>query len=153
MPQRSGEDRVMVAGQRGSILAGVLAMSMVMSLSAAGLLLVAANSRNDEDMAFRRAGCYLDAESGLMLGAAWLKIKGTGYISQNQGWGGNLKTFPAILLDNKSVVTVKITDNNTSKTLTSNAVNGTESAQFSWDIGVDNTVNPPAITLKNWRTP
>jgi hypothetical protein len=143
----------MVAGQRGSILAGVVALSMVMSLSAASLLLVASNSRNDEDMAFRRAGCYLDAESGLMLGAAWLKKKGFKFISENQGWGGNLKTLPPIDLDNNSSVTLKIIDNTTSKTLTSRAVNGTESAQFSWDIGVDNTVTPTTLTLTNWRSP
>lgn len=93
-----------MVGERGSILAGVMGISIVMALAAGGLLIIASNSSNDEDMAFRRAGCYLDAESGLMMGVAWLKNyqnpdSKTAISTLQTSWAGGVKT-----LDRKSVV-------------------------------------------------
>jgi hypothetical protein len=127
---------------------------MVMSLGAGALLLVASNSQNEEDSAFRRMGCSLDAESGVMMGAAWLRAKGAYFITHGQGWEDNRMALPVLAeLDNHSRVAVSIIDNGTSKTVVSRAFNGPESMQFSWDISTTETGANPKLDLKKWRSP
>lgn len=149
--------------ERGSILAGVLGISIVMAMAAGSLLIVASNSANDEDRAFLRARCYLDAESGLMTGVAWLRNNqnpdSKTVIETNQTWTANTKILLTdVLFENNSLVTVTLTDHSSYKTVTAKAVQGSEMAQFSWDVGID--VTPPAgtntapkLSLKDWRSP
>jgi hypothetical protein len=152
-----------MVGQRGSILVAVLALSIALSMAAASLMLVAGNSRNDEDLAFRRRGCYLDAESGLMMGVEWLRVNSNAaFITGSRGWTGNTLTlFADQTFDNNSLVTVTVTDLAPAappKTVTARAVNGSEVVQVSWDVDVDagggNAGDGyPKLTLKNWRSP
>ncbi len=156
--------------QRGSVLAGVIGISMVMSMAAGGLLVVASNSRNDEDMVFRRAGCYLDAESALITGAAWLRnhdADSRAFINTNQGWPSNTKILINNLeFENKSFVTLTIVDNapfpgsvaattSSMKILTALATHGSESVQFTWDVGTASTGpnSQPDLSLTKWRSP
>lgn len=151
-----------MVGQRGSILVAVLGLSIALSMAAASLMLVAGNSKNDEDLAFRRRGCYLDAESGLLMGVAWLRVNNAAFITGARGWTGNAQTlFTDQTFDNKSTVTVTVTDNVPSlppKTVTARAVNGSETVQLSWDVDVDAVSGNasdghPKVKLTNWRTP
>lgn len=148
-----------MVNQRGSVLVGVLGISIVLTMAAGSLLMVAANSRSDEDQAFQRAACYLDAESGLQMGAEWLRTyqgatNADDIIKTNQGWAGKV-LVPGTVFENGSAVTVTVSDMAGGKTLTSRAVRGTEAAQFSWDVGVDagGTLARPNLALKNWRSP
>jgi hypothetical protein len=156
---------VMPTEQRGSILVGVLGTTTLLSMAAGGLLLVAANSRNEEDLAFRRTGCYYDAESGLMMAASWLKAHDSSFIaSKHDAWGAGKDTsFHSLLLDNGATVSITIRDNTAydpndkTKTIIAKAVNGSETVQFSWDIGAaDNKFQggkpTPTLTLQNWRS-
>ncbi len=152
----------MVSGQRGSILAGVIGITTLLSLAAAGLLLVAANSRNEEEMAFKRVGCYYDAESGLMMGVGWLRKKGSVFITGYRGWNGDSVVFVLPQpLENGSSVVVVIKDLAATaippaptKTVVSRATAGSETIRLSWDIGVDPANTDPAnplLTLNKWR--
>lgn len=157
-------------GQKGSLMVIVLAFSIVLVLAAGSLVLVVGNSRGDEDGAYKRVGCFNDAESGLLIGVGWLRNSpgSRTLITTDQFWPGNamvlFSDFPA---DNGSLVTVTIIDNvpggAPTKTVVSRAVSGTETTQLSWDIGAATTGGPandgtatdglPIMTLTKWRTP
>jgi hypothetical protein len=148
--------------QRGSVLVGVIGITTMLSVAAAGLMLVAANSRTEEDMAFKRAKCYYDAESGLMLGLGWLRKQGRDFIANEQPWGGvdSLVFNLPQPLENGSSVQIVIKDlagaaasPNPTKTVLSMAVIGSETIRFAWDVGVEPTADPvkPRLILKKWR--
>jgi Tfp pilus assembly protein PilX len=158
--------------QQGSVLVTVLGLSIALSLAAGSLLLVAANSQNTEDMAFQRQRCFNDAESGLMLGAAWLKrvpSNGT-VITTDQHWtgpGNTLTLFNNFPMDNGSSLTLTLRDNvpngQQTKTIVSKAVLGDVNFQLSWDVWAATTGGPSnngidadgtnLLTLKNRRPP
>lgn len=150
--------------EQGSVLVTVLGLSIAMSLAAGSILLVAGNAQNDEDQEFLRQRCFNDAESGLMIGAAWMKYRANArtFITTNQGWTGNATTlFADSLYENGSRVTVTLSDNTQNgqptKTVSSRAVLGTLSLQFSWDIGASTDNDPsdgsPILSMANWRAP
>jgi hypothetical protein len=60
-------------GQRGSILIGVLAMSLIMTVAAGGMMFVAANSGNDEQGSAENLTLHYTAESGIYLGLKWIR--------------------------------------------------------------------------------
>lgn len=118
--------------------------------------MVAANTRNEEDGVFRRTGCYLDAESGLMMGAEWLRMQGAAFITQHRNWDGDSIFFSPLTLENGSSVVIVIKDlapGTPAKTVVSRAMKGTDIIQFSWEIGAANTSTPPTLSLNNWRSP
>jgi hypothetical protein len=144
-------------GEQGSVLVAVLGLSIVMSMAAASLILVAGNSRNDEDNALQRLRCRYDAESGLLMGARWLRNHPNYdlFITQNQGWVPTdyrmVYQFP---LDNGAFVTVSVLDSGRAsppgfKVVTSIARLGTDSVRLSWDIGYDATATK--MTMSRWR--
>ena len=145
--------------QRGSILVAVVGLTTMLSMAAAALLLVAANSRNDEDLAFRRIGCQYDAESGLMLGMGWLRQNGAAFIKGNRSeWASGKHTFPSLTLENGSLVTITIEDNSatdpmdTTKTVVSQAVlAGIDSVKCFLTVAAADTDSPPKLTLTKWR--
>ncbi|MEO7423967.1 MAG: hypothetical protein ABI036_02205 [Fibrobacteria bacterium] len=145
-------------GEQGSVLVAVLGLSIIMSMAAASLILVAGNSRNDEDNTLQRLRCRYDAESGLMLGAGWLRNRpnhGT-FITLNNGWvPTDYKMIYWYTLDNGSWVTVSVLDSGRAgsppgfKVVTSIAKLGTDSVRLSWDIGYDATA--AKMTMSRWR--
>jgi len=62
--------------QRGSILIGVLAMSLIMTVAAGGLLFVASNSGNDEQRSAEDVTLHYAAESAIYLGLRWIRYHG-----------------------------------------------------------------------------
>jgi hypothetical protein len=58
---------------RGSTLVGVLALSIIMGIAAAGFIQVAANVVDNENMSMRECKAFASAESGVWLAARWLK--------------------------------------------------------------------------------
>lgn len=62
-----------VKNRSGSSLVGVVILSIVMSFTATGLLIVASNGMQDEAIFYDNDRAFLAAESGLYMGAAWLK--------------------------------------------------------------------------------
>lgn len=142
----------MVKAEKGSILASVIGIGVILSLSAAGFLFLAANSRSEEDNAFRRAGCQYDAESGLMLGAGWLREHDSVYIATNQGWSDT--ALSPTQLDNGCIVTISIYDNSTTaktKTVVSRAIKGSIAVKVSWEIGAADKNAKPTLTMTNWK--
>lgn len=154
-------------GQKGSILIMVLAFSIVLAMAAGSLLLVAGNATSDEDAAFRRLRCANDAESGLMVGVGWLRIRDSvaAMIEVDQtSWpvDGFVLTLPNATFENGSQVTITIVDNvpvappNPPKTVISRAVLDGVIVQFSWDVGIDTIYPPgppPPLKLTNFRSP
>lgn len=67
-------------GQAGSILVGVIALSLVMTVAAAGFLYLAANTDRDELDTLRSTQRFNAAETGLVMGMAWLRAKSQVYI-------------------------------------------------------------------------
>lgn len=72
MPQLG---RLVMKGQRGSVLAGIVALSSIMTLAATGLILVASNVTSVESEALRSYQAFNSAESGRALGVRWLREK------------------------------------------------------------------------------
>lgn len=67
-------------GQAGSVLVGVMALCLVMTIAASGFLLLASNSDKDELESLRSTQRFNAAESGLLMGMAWLRAKSQVYI-------------------------------------------------------------------------
>lgn len=164
MPKRT---QLRLVSQQGSIMVLVMGFSILLSMAAASLLLVAGNSGNDEDIAFNRLRCANDAESGLMIGVGWLRNSAGSAVLINTKqdlWpvGGQV-LFSNVPFENGSHVTVTIVDNapaafpNAPKTVVSQAVRGSETVQFSWDVDTLETnipnVVPPRLKVTNWRSP
>ncbi|HKP98557.1 MAG TPA: hypothetical protein VJ385_22695 [Fibrobacteria bacterium] len=154
--------------QKGSILVAVLGFSVILSMAAASLMIVAGNARNDEDNSYFRMQCFNDAESGLMMGVGWLRNQADAkaFITGNQGWAGATQIIiPGQTFENGSVVTVTVVDNfpAPTKTVISLAVKGSATYQASWDVGAPDVGGPANdgiatdglryLSLTNWRSP
>lgn len=59
--------------QRGSILAGTIALCLVLSAGAAGVLAVAGAWNSQRTAGFDRLKLMLAAESGILIGARWMR--------------------------------------------------------------------------------
>ena len=59
--------------EKGSVLVGVLAISIVMTLAAGGFILVAGNSSKDIQVSESDLSLHYAAESGANLGVAWIR--------------------------------------------------------------------------------
>jgi len=150
-----------LAGQKGSLMVIVLGFSIILSMAAASLMLTASNSRNDEDITFRRMACFNDAESGLMIGVGWLRNNqnpnSTAFIQTDQlGWpGDSLILQSGVQYDNRSLVTVTVYNNlgASTKTVKSQAISGTDTVRISWNVGIGagGAPNAPTLVLQNWQ--
>jgi hypothetical protein len=135
--------------------------------------LVAGASQNEEISTWQRLRCSNDAESGLMLGTAWLRYStpagslDPSKIQNPQGWAGNHQNlYTSRAFDNQCLVTVNVQDNAAlglpppagPKRVIATATGGGESVQMSWDVTVapgpalasDNRL---AVTITNWTSP
>lgn len=56
----------------GSALVGVAALAIVLSIAAAGLIMVATSASRNETLALNDTRAFLAAESGMLLGAKWI---------------------------------------------------------------------------------
>ncbi len=63
----------MMRGQRGSVLAGVIALSLVMTLAAAGLITMSANTSIAEISSGADLQLHYAAEAGALLGVCWAR--------------------------------------------------------------------------------
>ncbi len=139
--------------QRGSVLATVIGMAAILSISAAGFLFLAANSRSEEDIAFQRARCEYDAESGLRLGAGCLRKHDSIYIADNQGWMDT--SMAPIRLDNGCTVNISIHDNSATvktKTIISRAAGGSQGVRLAWENPAVNKDPDPPLVMTGWKT-
>lgn len=62
-----------MSGQRGSALVGTIALSLVLTISAAGFILVTGNGQGTEKEGLNELQLFNAAESGLLMGARWLR--------------------------------------------------------------------------------
>jgi hypothetical protein len=153
--------------QRGSILVTVIGLSILLVMGASTLLLVAGSAQNEESSTWQRVRCSNDAESGLMLGTAWLRVRAgnsVNPIQNNQGWPGNLQSlYVSRAFDNQCLVTVNVKDNAPAvapagpKRVIATAVGGGETVQMSWDVtapgGPLASDGRVGVTVTNWSSP
>lgn len=59
-------------GSSGSALVGVAALAIILSIGAAGLIMVVTSASRNETIALNDTRAFLAAESGLLLGAKWI---------------------------------------------------------------------------------
>ena len=62
-------------GPEGSALVGAVALSFIMSIIALGFVQISASGVNHEQMALENEKAFQAAESGLLLGAKWLRMQ------------------------------------------------------------------------------
>jgi hypothetical protein len=67
MPRQS------LKNQKGSILVGVILLSLAMTIAAAGFLLYVSNGSKDMDLAAQDIALHNAAESGMLMGVRWLR--------------------------------------------------------------------------------
>ncbi len=67
MPRQS------LKNQKGSILVGVILLSLAMTIAAAGFLLYVSNGSKDTDQAVQDMALYNAAESGMLMGVRWMR--------------------------------------------------------------------------------
>ncbi len=80
--------RRFINNQRGSILVGVLALSLAMTIVAGGYLLVVANGNKDAELATKDLGLYYSADAGLLRGVRWMRSQNPTYFGPS--WTSNL---------------------------------------------------------------
>jgi hypothetical protein len=138
--------------QRGSTLAGVLALSTIMLTAAGGLLLIEANVGNDEANAWDESRLLYGAESGIMMGARWIRVGTASDI--NSMAVGTLPITPEPdhwTTDDLVKVIVVVENDGTVKRLRSKATLGKDTAQITWDISSASGAAPLTLSMTNWK--
>jgi hypothetical protein len=75
--------------QRGSVLVGVVALSLAMSVAAGGLILLSGNAAKDNQMSTENLSLHYAAESGMYLGVNWMRLHPRGEMISST-WVGPL---------------------------------------------------------------
>ena len=125
-----------VKGERGSVLVGVIALSTIMLTAAGGLLLVESVAGNYEDDSWNESRLRYGAESGIMMGSAWLRAGPASFINDMPANA----TFPITptpgnwITEDLVQVIVVVENDGAVKRLRSRATMGSETVQITWDI-------------------
>jgi hypothetical protein len=72
-------------GQRGSVLVGVIALSLAMTLAAGGLMVMSINTAKDESGSATDIQLHYAAESAMHMAAYWLKYSAADDL-ENRNW-------------------------------------------------------------------
>lgn len=65
--------------QSGSVLAGIVAMTLIISIAGSSLLLLTANVSNDETDQLEKTKLQYASESGVLMGVRWLRNQNVSY--------------------------------------------------------------------------
>jgi hypothetical protein len=130
---------------RGSILVGAVAVAILTAIAGMGFLMVSVNSINNETAAFEKEKAFQAAESGVWIGARWLREPTNNFLTTANGV--TLNPFGSSVSINglNVVVTIPVqvgADGIPVASIVSNVYNGTPgAATFKKRISVGNVTN------------
>jgi hypothetical protein len=163
----------MMQSQRGSILVGVIALSMAMTLAAGGLIVMSINTAKDESGSATDIQLHYAAESAMQMAAYWLKYYNASDIEDRDWMKPEFVLTSTGLIDNPGYATiegmqVKVTlianttgdAPHTLQALAKDGVNK-EILRITWDVvsaaaiaGADPNnpyIEKSNITMRNWK--
>ncbi len=141
--------------QRGSVLAGVLGLSVVMAIAAGGMIVASGNAGNLTSASNQDLSLHYAAESGMLMGARWIRTHTqTTYASPLWTTGTLDLTGGYSLLDGFQVKTWIEHISGGIDTLRTRAFleGGKDTLQLSWTVdAVGNAADPNRPILSNWK--
>jgi hypothetical protein len=130
---------------RGSILVGAVALAMLTAIAGMGFLMVSTNGINSETAALENEKAFAAAESGVWLGARWLRDPANDFLTTPDGATLNPFGSEPVPINGLNVVVsipVKVTDGIPVASIVANVYSGDPGpATFKKRISVGNVTN------------